>query len=63
LNTHDNVIDFEDVIIILIEVYVSTSDTEPTNQVTACMNLICQLEVTMDLVYIECHLQGRNTGG
>ena len=31
---HDNVVDSEDMIIVLIEAYVSTNDTEPTNQVT-----------------------------
>ena len=36
LNMHDNVVDTGDVIIVLIEAFVSTDDVaEPTNQVTA----------------------------
>ena len=36
LNTHDNVADSDDMIIVLIEAYISTDNLEePTNQVTA----------------------------
>ena len=34
LNVHDNLINSADMIVILIEVHVSTDDPEPTNQVT-----------------------------
>ena len=62
LYTHDNIIDSEDVITVLIEVHVSTSDIEPTNQVTACMrSKMCRGYNQGSCV--ECHLQGGNTGG
>ena len=43
LYTHDNVIDSEDVITVLIEVHVSTSDIEPTNQM--CRGYLQTVEI------------------
>ena len=66
LNMHDNVVDSGDVIIVLIEAFVSMDDVaEPTNQVTDCMRSKLAKIVTkviIHLAYIECHLQRGNTG-